>query len=136
MEVSVQHLGGVQFEAIARGHRIICDQPEDNQGFDEGMTPPELMLSSLATCAAFYAAQYLKTRGLPGAGLQVRVTAEKARQPARIGSFRIEVQVPELEDDRHREGLLRAVHSCLIHNTLLHPPAIEIKVDRLEAMAV
>ncbi|MDX1982623.1 MAG: OsmC family protein [Bryobacteraceae bacterium] len=136
MEVSVQHLGGVQFEATARGHRIVCDQPEDNQGFDEGMTPPELLLSSLATCAAFYAAQYLKTRGLGGAGLQVRVTAEKAKQPARIGSFQIQVQVPGLEDERHREGVLRAVHACVIHNTLLHAPAIEVNVERLEAVEV
>jgi hypothetical protein len=32
--------------------------------------------------------------------------------------------VPKL-DPRHHEGVLRAVKLCLVHNTLLHPPAIE-----------
>jgi len=40
MEVTVEHLGGVQFEIKARHHRIACDQPLESGGFDEGMTPP------------------------------------------------------------------------------------------------
>jgi len=56
--------------------------------------------------------------------LSVRVEATKALGPARLDSFRIEVQIPEL-DERHREGVLRAVKSCLVHNTLLHAPRIE-----------
>ncbi|MBI4904923.1 MAG: OsmC family protein [Acidobacteria bacterium] len=125
MKVTVKHLGNVGFEAEARGHRLVCDQPETNRGMDQGMTPPELMLSSLGTCAAYYAVEYLRTRNLPLDGLEVTVEAEKAAAPARIGTFRILVHVPELEQ-RHQEGVLRAVKSCLIHNTLLHAPAIEI----------
>lgn len=134
VEISVTHNSGVQFEVESRGHTIICDQPPENEGTDEGFTPPELLLASLGTCAAYYAAQYLRTRGLPGAGLRVRVSAEKALRPARLGSFHVDVEVPGLEDDRHREGLLRAVNSCLIHNTLLNPPQIEVKVHKLEAI--
>lgn len=136
MEVTVQHLGGVRFQAQARQHSLICDQPAENNGTDEGMTPPELLLSSLATCAAYYAAQYLRTRDLPGAGLLVSVRAEKATQPARLGSFHIEVLVPSLEDARHKQGLQRAVEACLIHNTLLNAPAIEVHVDKLEPVLV
>jgi len=69
MEVKVQHLGNVKFEAIARGHRVVCDQPADNGGADSGMTPPEFLLVSLGTCAGFYAAQYLKLHKLPAEGL-------------------------------------------------------------------
>jgi uncharacterized OsmC-like protein len=46
----------VWFEASARGHRVVCDQPPDNGGSDRGMTPPEYLLVSLGTCAGFYAA--------------------------------------------------------------------------------
>ena len=53
MEVTVEHLGAVQFEIKARQHTIACDQPPENGGFDEGMTPPELLLASLASCAGF-----------------------------------------------------------------------------------
>jgi len=127
MELTVKYLGNVKFEAIARGHRVICDQPADNGGADEGMTPPEFLLTSLGTCAAFYAAQYLKTRNLPADGLQVAVSADKVKPPARLGQFRLEVLIPDL-DPRHEEGVLRAVKACLVHNTLLHAPSIETVV--------
>jgi len=127
MEVKVQHLGNVKFEATARGHRVVCDQPPDNGGTDSGMTPPEFLLVSLGTCAGFYAAQYLKLHKLAAEGLEVHVSAEKAKAPARLGTFRIEVIAPGL-DERHTEGVLRAVRACLVHNTLLNAPAIETVV--------
>lgn len=125
MEVEILYQGAVKFEAIARGHRVICDQPATNGGSDTGMTPPEFLLVSLGTCAGFYAAQYLKARSLPADGLNIKVTAEKAAQPARLGRFHIEVAAPEM-DAQHEAGLLRAVKLCLIHNTLLHAPAIDV----------
>jgi uncharacterized OsmC-like protein len=128
MEVKARHLGESRFEVAARGHRVICDQPRDNGGADSGMTPPEFLLASLATCAGYYSAQYLKVRGLSSEGLEVRVTAEKAAQPPRLASFRIEVTTPNL-DERHQGGVLRAVKSCLIHNTLLGAPHIDIAIN-------
>jgi putative redox protein len=134
MEVRIQHLGDVRFEASTRGHSVVCDQPSDNGGSDSGMTPPEYLLVSLGTCAGFYAAQYLKTRSLAAHGLEVKVTAEKAAQPARLGRFRIEVTVPAL-DAHHEAGILRAVKACLVHNTLLGAPEIETVVIPAEKLA-
>jgi putative redox protein len=128
MEVLIQHCGDVKFEASARDHRVICDQPAGNGGSDSGMTPPEYLLVSLGTCAGFYAAQYLKVRSLAYQGLEVKVSAEKMTQPARLGQFRIEVMVAGL-DAQHQPGVLRAVKACLIHNTLIHAPAIETVVS-------
>jgi putative redox protein len=124
MEAIIRYTEGVKFEAECRGHKVLCDQPVGNGGEDAGMSPPEFLLASLGTCAGFYALQYLKTRSLPVGGLNVRVSAEKASHPARLGSFRIEVAVPQLEA-HHQEGILRAVKLCLVHNTLLHTPQIE-----------
>ena len=128
MEAEILYSGAVRFEAVARGHRVVCDQPQSAGGADSGMTPPELLLVSLGTCAGFYAAQYLKARSLAADGLSVKVTAEKADQPARLASFRIEVTAPGL-DKHHQAGLLRAVKTCLIHNTLLSAPSIEIALN-------
>lgn len=128
MEVIVHHRGGVRFEAAARGHRVVCDQPAENHGTDSGMTPPEFLLVSLGTCAGYYAAEYMRARGLAAEGLEVRVTAEKTTGPARLSAFRVDVTAPGL-DAGHEAGLLRAVKACLIHNTLLHAPAIEIALE-------
>lgn len=127
MEATATYLGGAKFEVDARGHKTISDQPADNGGHDEGMTPPEFLLASLAACAGYYAAEYLKARGLPAEDLKVRVIAQKALQPARLASFGIDVTANGL-DGRHQAGLFRAVKACLIHNTLLAGPNIDIKV--------
>jgi putative redox protein len=128
MEVLIEHLGSVQFEIKARQHTIACDQPPENGGFDEGMTPPELLLASLGSCASFYAAMYLKKHKLAEQGTRVRITAEKVKNPARVENFLIEVDVPvELTEDQKR-GVEDAVHHCLIHNTLLNPPKIELQI--------
>jgi putative redox protein len=129
MEVIIEHLGAVQFEIKARGHSIVTDQPRENGGFDEGMTPPELLLASLGSCAAFYAAQYLRKHKLATEGTRVRVTAEKEKNPARLDRFRIEVELPLQLDDEHRAGVEDVVRGCLIHNTLLHPPQIQFEYN-------
>ena len=128
MQVVVEHLGGLQFEIKARQHRIVSDQPPENGGFDEGMTPPELLLASLGSCAGFYTAQYLKKHGLVTEGTVVRVYADKAKNPPRMDDFRIEVEVPSALSDEHREGVEQAIHHCLIHNTLLNAPRIPLAV--------
>ena len=128
IEVSAEHLGEVQFEVRARGHRLVCDQPASNGGFDEGMTPPEFLLASLASCAGYYAAEYLKAHGITASGTRVRVTAEKAKTPARLDDFRIVLDVPVALSESDQAGVERAVHKCLIHNTLLARPKIEMVV--------
>jgi len=135
MEILVEHLGAVQFEIKTRQHNILSDQPGENGGHDEGMTPPELLLASLGSCAGFYAAQYLRKHKLATEGTRVRVTADKVKDPARVDNFRIEVDSPVELDERHRVGLEASVHHCLIHNTLLHPPKIAIEIKQVAQAA-
>jgi uncharacterized OsmC-like protein len=135
MEIRVEHLGGVQFEIKARQHVILSDQPAENGGFDEGMTPPEMLLASLGSCAGFYAAQYLKKHKRATEGTIVRVTADKAREPARLDNFRIALELPGDLNQQDLDGVRLAVHHCLIHNTLLNPPKISISVAAAELSA-
>jgi uncharacterized OsmC-like protein len=133
MEVKVTHLDQVKFAIHSRSHSILCDQPEENGGTDSGMTPPEFLLASLGSCAAFYAVQYLRTRNLDDRGVEVSVTAEKLKQPARIGNFRILVSCPVALTEEQEQGVMRSVHHCLVHNTLLNPPEIKIELTVGEA---
>lgn len=128
IEVKVRHQGDVKFEINARSHTILCDQPSENGGSDEGMTPPELFLAGLASCAAFYAVAYLKKKNLQRQGVEVRASVEKAGPPARLDQFRINVDVPGPLTDADLAGINDSVHRCLVHNTLLHPPTIHIEV--------
>lgn len=134
MEVLIEHLGDVQFEIKAGQHTIYCDQPVENGGHDEGMTPPELLLASLGSCAGYYAAMYLRKHKLAAEGTVVRVHADKLKNPARMDNFRIDIDVPVGLTEAHKAGVEEAVHHCLIHNTLLHPPQISIEVTNSELL--
>jgi putative redox protein len=92
------------------------------------MTPPELLLVSLGSCAAFCASLYLRKHKLASSGTRVRVTADKLKDPARIVSFRIEIEAPTELNNKDRARVESSVHHCLIHNTLLHPPKIVLAV--------
>ena len=136
MEVKITHFDRVKFAIQSRSHTILCDQPAENGGEDSGMTPPEFLLASLGSCAAFYAVQYLKTRNLAENGVEVSVTAEKLKSPARLGNFQIHVACPVSLTEEQTEGLMRSVHHCLIHNTLLTPPEIAIDLTTKETAAL
>ena len=133
MDLTVKYVSGVQFEVETASHRLVSDQPIENGGQNQGPAPPEFLLASLGTCVGYYALQYLKLRSLPAEGLTVTVTAEKAKQPARLSKFQVEVLVPGLED-RHVDGLTRAASACLIHNTLTSPPAISVVVHATDSV--
>src|SRR5258708_33510681 len=105
MEVTVEHLGSVQFEIRTRNHSIISDQPINDGGFDEGMTPPELLLASLGSCAGYYAAQYLRKNKLATEGTRMRATRDKVNDPlARLPDFVIEVDAPVGLSAAQRKG--------------------------------
>lgn len=132
MQVTIKHLERVKFAIQARSHTVLCDQPIENEGDDAGMTPPELMLASLGSCAAFYAVQYLKARNLAETGVVVSVTADKLMQPPRLGNFKVNVVCPVSLTEDQNAGIMRAIHRCLIHNTLLAPPEILIELTTSE----
>jgi uncharacterized OsmC-like protein len=136
MEVTITHLDSVKFAIHSRSHSVVSDQPTENGGEDSGMTPPEFLLASLGSCAAYYAVQYLKTRNLAKTGVEVTVTAEKLKQPARVGNFRVHVVCPVPLTEEQTEGLMRSVHHCLVHNTLLNPPDIAIELTTKEITAL
>lgn len=135
METNVRYLGGVKFEAECRGHKVVSDQPIEAKGDDAGMTPPELLLASLGTCMAFYAAYYLNLNQLSTEGLVVKINAEKAKNPPRLDGFVVQVDVPGV-DSTHRDAVLKSVEKCLIHATLLHSPSIRTEVTVGDAVEV
>ena len=136
MEVKVERLGKMSFTVQARNHLVLSDQPKANGGSDTGMTPPELFLAALGTCVGYYVAQCFDTRMLKYEGLEVRVQGEILSNPGRIGKIAIEIHVPvDLKPDR-LEVLLRTVNHCTIHNTLTHPPEIDVRIQTPVTVAV
>jgi putative redox protein len=126
MQSSTLYLGGKKFSTQIGHHQILTDQPEESGGENQAPTPPDLLLASLGACAAHYAMEYLSSRSLSTEGLHVQVFAEKTPRPVYLDNFRIVVETRPL-DEKHRQGLARAVDACLIHRTLHAQPKIEVE---------
>jgi putative redox protein len=128
-QLEVSYLGGESYAVVTRGHTLLTDQPTTAGGADTALTPTELLVASLSSCAAFYAGRYLARHGLNRDGLHVTATFTTAtNRPARIGEVRLTIQVPE-GIPAHRQAALLAVAShCTVHNTLRHPPDIAIEL--------
>lgn len=92
------------------------------------MTPPELMLAALGCCAMHYAVEYLRVRHLAPDDIELRISAEKGGRPLRLTAIGIEIDAPGL-GTRARQGLLKAVDACLLHQTLANPPKIDIRMS-------
>jgi uncharacterized OsmC-like protein len=129
MQVHVDYQGGHQFQAIARHHRIIADQPIENGGKDAGMTPPEWFLASLGSCVGYYVVQYCRARELDPTDLSIQISAEKSSdRPNRLASINIDVSLPIHLEENQRQGILKAVDACLLEKTLRHSPQISYQL--------
>lgn len=113
-----------------RGHSVISDQPVEKAGTDLGMTPSELFLASLGACVSLYAASYCRNHGLAYEGMGIEVVSETAAAPPRrIGSIKMRLQMPAAVPERFQAGLLSTAQRCYIHNTLSHPPEIQVELQ-------
>jgi putative redox protein len=130
MQISVSYKSNFKFEATTRGHTIVGDRACEDGGDDAGMTPPEWFLASLGSCVGFYALKYCQARGLDPSGLMVDVSAQKiTEQMPRLDHLQIHLSLPIALNTHHQRGLEKAVESCLIHNTLNHPPQITTEIS-------
>ena len=128
----ISYMGKKKFKAEYRGHSITIDQPKEGGGEDSGMTPPELLIASLGSCIGVYAANFLNNTGLDSSGMSVNLTWEKAAEPLRIGRIKAEINIPNARLGKRQPAFLKIVEHCLVHNTLMNKPEIEIKLKEDE----
>ena len=126
--IEVALIGGQAFSVRVRQHALVVDQPVSGGGEDSGPSPTELLVASLASCVAYYAATFLR-RHAPLPELTVRCDyAMAAERPSRVARVALDVDVPGPLRADVRDALLRAVDKCTVHNTLRMPPEVTISV--------
>lgn len=135
MQITLQHLDGARFLAEARQHRLTIDQPAEDGATDQGMTPAELLLASLAGCVGQHVAQYLRLRSLPSRGLQVRVQADRSTRPLRLNNFSVEIVAPGLSD-RQLRALEKSLPSGLVHSAIAQANPLKVSVTASQAVDV
>ena len=123
--IEARHVDGDRFEVDVHDHLVTVDQPAP-AGNDEGPTPVELFVASLASCVAVLARRYLARHGLPTSGLAVRAEHEVSERPSRVATVRLAIGLPDGVPEQRRRGLLAVASHCTVHNSLLTPPEVTI----------
>jgi uncharacterized OsmC-like protein len=55
---------GLAVENVARGFRVVMDEPKELGGSDTGMNPVEMLLCALGSCQAIVAKSFAKAHGI------------------------------------------------------------------------
>ena len=116
-----------QIELETKGHAFVTDVCKEEAGQHCPPSAVDFLTASFAGCVAYFISKALRNRGAEPKGLTVKVSADYAEAPHRIGSFKVEVELPEGLPEPLRAAAQRAAEGCTIHNTLTHPPEVRFE---------
>ncbi len=126
MGLTVSFKGGTKFDIVSGRHRVVTDQPIEDGGEDEGMSPVELFIGSLAGCVGYFVAKYCARHGIPSEGLTIDTDWSMAEQPHRVGAVEMTLRLPTILTPAQQERLLKVAHGCTVHQSLAVPPKVAI----------
>ena len=128
MDLTVTYKGGARFDVTSGKHTLVTDQPVEDGGGDTGMSPVELFVGSLASCVGYFVGRYCARHQIPCKEFTVDVEWSYAEQPHRVGAVEIKLNLPSDLTPEQRDKLLKVAHGCTIHQTLVTPPKVGIRM--------
>jgi len=117
---------GMHFCTHVESGQLMCD--ESSEVGKAYPSAPELLLASLGSCIGSVLVYFADRHDIDLEGMSIDLDWEIAEDPHRIGAIGIEVSIPKHLPPQQAKTLERVAHSCLIHNTLTHPPTISLEL--------
>jgi uncharacterized OsmC-like protein len=126
--VSIKHEHGLRVSAEIRQHKLTLDVPAGEGGTDTGPTPVELLAAALGACMAMHIAKYCKAAKLPHEGFGIDLDFQLAKDPLRIGSITVDINLPPNVPEDRLEAVKRAAQQCTVKNTLKETTAVDVEI--------
>lgn len=128
MSLTIRNIGGLKFLAQSGKHEVIFDQPHEEGGEDKGMTPVDLFMAALGSCVGTYIVWFCKRHEIATDGMRIDVSWRFGETPLRFSQINLNANLPVRIPQNIKSALLRTAKHCTIHNTLTHPPEVEISL--------
>jgi uncharacterized OsmC-like protein len=128
MTLTVSYRGGMRHDIVSGSHRLITDQPVEDGGQDAGVSPVELFVGSVASCVAYFVGRFCSRHGISQDGLTVEAGWAMAEDPHRVGRIELAIHLPHRVTPEMKERLLKVAHGCTVHQSLMVPPTVDIKL--------
>lgn len=104
---------------------LATDAPRDNEGLGESYSPTDLVATALATCMVTIMGIYGRRHDLDLTATRYRIEKHMSADPRRIGRLVVDLELPAIAEERHREGLRKSAMACPVKRSL-HP---DIELD-------
>ena len=121
---------GMHFCTQLESGQLMCD--ESSEVGRAYPSAPELLMASLGSCTGSVLVYFATRHGISLEGMTISLDWQLAEHPHRIGEIDVKVALPETVSEEDVGTLQRVAHSCLIHNTLTHPPRVSLQVSGAE----
>jgi len=129
MNIDVRFPGGVAVEADLNGFTVRTDQPVESGGEGSAPSPFALYLSSLATCAGFYALRFCQERNIATEGLGLSLEVDRDEETRLPSLIRMKITLPEDFPEKYRQAIVRATDQCAVKRSLQSPPRFEVAAE-------
>ncbi len=120
--VKVSFPGNLKVQADLGDFSISTDQPKQSGGDDTAPSPFALFVTSLATCAGYFALKFCRTRKIDTEGLAVNLNYEWDEEQKRYPEMEILLTLPEGFPEKYRNAIKKAVDQCVVKQHIVKPP--------------
>ena len=132
MKIPVHFPGGACVSARVGPHVVTTDQPAAAGGNGSAPGPFELFLTSIATCAGFYALRFCQNREIPTEGLGLDLETLPVG-PGPITGVRLNLRLPPGFPPQYHDAIGRAIDQCAVKRVMQLPMSFEIETRAADA---
>ena len=124
-KVRVSNDGTTKFNVETGNYEFIIDSEGNN-----GITPPDTLLASLASCMGVYIRKYCKNTNLDIKHFEIILKAELSiEKPIRFKEIHARIDFKgQIVDEMRQRSIIAFLKNCPVHNTLQNQPKIETEV--------
>ncbi|TVQ11638.1 MAG: osmotically inducible protein OsmC [Bacteroidetes bacterium] len=113
-------------KARYKGFEIITDQPEKAGGDNSALSPFDLFMVSIGTCAGWYVKSFCQQRNLSEEGIRLEQKTRFNPDKRLIDKIEIEIHLPADFPDKYREPLIKAAGACTVKKHVMDAPEFSI----------
>ena len=121
---------GYRHTVRIRQHELICDEPAEKGGTDEGPSPQELLAASLSTCVAITIEMYAERKGWDVGATEVECSFAPSERGAPT-RFELILRLPDHLTDEQADRLKVIAAKCPVHRTREGEGMFDERVERV-----
>jgi putative redox protein len=118
--------GNKRVQANYKGFVVETDRPEAVGGDSSALSPFDLFLCSLGTCAGVHVLDFMQQRELPTEDAGISMKAERDPDSGLLTDVFLEIKLPASFPERYKAAVVRAAELCIIRRHMSEPPIFHV----------